>query len=440
MNTDAGPGDVGGFAALYAQWASALRPSTGTLDPNTIAPELLKLLQSHGPFREGPTLPPEGIPPGRWRATLAPWLHAAESAYQQWARSAAAADLVGAAVRAAVAHHPHLPADWSRGVGADASAWAALGLPAEGMPRTLVWEEGAARVFRYGDATARSTPLLIVYALINRPSILDLEAERSMIRGLVAGGRAVYLLEWGDPRPDAPGWTWSELVLGTLDRAVRTVAGRRTIDLMGICQGGVFALCYAALVPRRIRRLVTLVTPVDCQTLDDLLSHWMRRLDVGPMALSQSVIPGAALAAVFQALAPYRLGLGKYLDLLDHADDPHWVQRFRRMERWVHDSPDQPAALWADFVQRCYQQNQLLHGTLTLGDRTVDLARIEAPLLNVYALDDHIVPPAASRALAGLTRSKRYDEMAVPTGHIGIFVSQRAAGLPARIAEWLARR
>ena len=69
-----------------------------------------------------------------------------------------------------------------------------------------------------------------------------------------------------------------------------------------------------------------------------------------------------------------------------------------------------------------------------------DLGRIEAPLLNVYALDDHIVPPAASRALAGLTRSKRYDEIAVPTGHIGIFVSQRAAGLPARIAEWLARR
>jgi polyhydroxyalkanoate synthase len=442
LTIGSGTGPADGLTALYAQWAAALGQPSGAFDANAVAPEVAKLLQAYTALvGGGMSLPPlAGIPSGRWRATLAPWLQAAESAYQQWARSPAAADYVVTTAQAAMTHRKSLPTEWGQGYGAAAAARDAFGLPAEGMPRVVMWEEGAARVYQYGESTHRSAPLFIVYAMINRPSILDLDAERSMIRGLVAGGRTVYVLEWGDPGPADQGRPLVDWVLGTVDRAVRAVAGRRAIDLMGICQGGVFALCYAALEPRRVRRLVTLVTPVDCHTPDDVLSHWIRHLDVGPMVSAQSAVSGAALATAFQALAPYRLGVGKYLDLLDHADDPRWVQRFRRMERWVHDSPDQPAAAWCDFVQRCYQQNQLVRGTLTLGDRAVDLGRIEAPLLNVYALDDHIVPPAASRALAGLTRSKRYDEIAVPTGHIGIFVSQRAAGLPARIAEWLARR
>jgi polyhydroxyalkanoate synthase len=75
-----------------------------------------------------------------------------------------------------------------------------------------------------------------------------------------------------------------------------------------------------------------------------------------------------------------------------------------------------------------------------LADRRVDLGAIRAPLLNVYALEDHIVPPDAARALSGITGAREYDELAVPTGHIGMFVSRRAQSVPQRIASWLERR
>jgi poly(3-hydroxyalkanoate) synthetase len=53
-------------------------------------------------------------------------------------------------------------------------------------PRTLLWTKNKTRLYRY-DRPAQvpvryRTPLLIVYALINKPYILDLIPQRSFIR------------------------------------------------------------------------------------------------------------------------------------------------------------------------------------------------------------------------------------------------------------------
>ena len=285
----------------------------------------------------------------------------------------------------------------------------------------------------------RSTPVLIVYALVNRPSILDLEPGRSLIGGLVEAGRDVYLLDWGDPTEADHGRSLDDFVLGTLARAVTAIGRGRPIDLLGVCQGGVLSLLYTASQPSRVRRLVTMVTPVDFHTGEDLLSHWVRSLERSAAAEPQRM-PGFMLDAVFQSLAPFRIGMGKVIDLLDHIHDEPWVRLFRRMEQWVHDGPDQPARFAATFSSLFYQQNCLVGGPFEFGGARVDLRQIRSPLLNIYGLQDHIVPPASSRALAGLTQSKRYTEIAVPTGHIGMFVSSRAAELPRQIAGWLARR
>jgi polyhydroxyalkanoate synthase len=314
------------------------------------------------------------------------------------------------------------------------------GLAAQTTPRVEVWREGSLRLFRYGMAEGHSGPaLLLLYAQINRPSILDLEPGRSLIEGLVAAGRDVYLLDWGDPQPEDHERTLAQLLQGPVHRAMKAISSRRKVDLLGICQGGVFALLYAAMYPNRVRRLVTMVTPVDFQTPDDLLSLWARAC--APTALgAPQFSSGSALHLLFQMLAPFRQGVGKYLDLLGNLNDPAWVQRFRRMERWVHDCPDPPRTILRTFVEDLYRQNGLLRNTLRLDGQQIDLRKIRAPLLNIYGTEDHIVPPASSRALSGLSASRRYEEWALPVGHIGIFVSAKAAALPSRIALWLARR
>jgi len=71
----------------------------------------------------------------------------------------------------------------------------------------------------------------------------------------------------------------------------------------------------------------------------------------------------------------------------------------------------------------------------------VDLRAITMPVLNVYAKDDHIIPPATSRALGGLVGTEDYTELALPGGHVGVFVGGKAQGLFAPgVAEWLAKR
>ena len=429
------------LATFYARFANAVRDGHLAEAREPLIADVLRMaqawVQAMPPAMAVPDLPAAG----GLRAALGPWLAMAETAYQQWVRSEAADALIGAWTAGVAIPQGRHAAAMGAGEALGQAALDAVGLPAEGMARTLIHADGSARVYRYGDRlSTQSTPLLIVYAFVNRPSILDLAPDRSLIRGLVAAGRAVYLLDWGDPQPADAARSLEDYITGTLDRAVRVVGGRRAVDLLGVCQGGVLSLVYAAHRPRRVRRLITMVTPVDCRTPDDLLSHWIQPVAPMTWAMGSGQVSGRLLDLAFQCLAPYRVGLGKVLDLIDHAADPLWVQRFRRMERWVHDCPDQPGRAFAEFVRYFYEQNQLFNGTFVLAGRPLNLRQIQAPILNVYGLHDHVVPPAASRALAGLTASKRYAELAMPTGHIGIFVSARAIGLPAQLGAWLARR
>ena len=68
-------------------------------------------------------------------------------------------------------------------------------------PRTVIFELEGVRLYRYGAVQAgfAGTPLLIVYALVNRPEVADLQADRSLIAALMARGFDVYLIDWGYP-------------------------------------------------------------------------------------------------------------------------------------------------------------------------------------------------------------------------------------------------
>jgi len=71
----------------------------------------------------------------------------------------------------------------------------------------------------------------------------------------------------------------------------------------------------------------------------------------------------------------------------------------------------------------------------------VDLADITMPVLNIYAKQDHLVPPTASIALQSLVGTKDYTEIAFKGGHIGIYVSGSAQReVPPAVGRWLDER
>jgi polyhydroxyalkanoate synthase len=152
-------------------------------------------------------------------------------------------------------------------------------------------------------------------------------------------------------------------------------------------------------------------------------------------------LPGQLLNFTFLSLSPFRLAGQKYVDLVDILDDARALKNFLRMEKWIFDSPDQAGEAFRQFARDFFQQNKLVKGEVVIGGQRVDLHNITIPVLNVYAMQDHLVPPAASRALAGCCGSRDYSELSFQGGHIGIYVSARAQReVPPAIASWLLAR
>lgn len=315
-------------------------------------------------------------------------------------------------------------------------------------PRHQVWQDGKVSLYRFlaeeGVQTPARQPLLVVYALVNRPYMIDLQQDRSLVQRLLALGHDVYVLDWGYPDRGDRYLQVDDYVLRYIDGAVRhlcAASGQDSIDLLGVCQGGVFSLCYAALEPTRVRNLITMVTPVDFHSEGNMLGQWARALDVDLLVDTLGNIPADLMNISYLMLKPFRLNLHKYVAMLDILHDRQALADFLRMEKWIFDSPDMAGAAFAQFIKQFYQANGLVHGTVELDGRTVDLSRLRMPVLNIYAEQDHLVPPAASQALAGLVGTGDYSEHSFAGGHIGIYVSSRAQReVPACIDGWLRAR
>ncbi len=309
-----------------------------------------------------------------------------------------------------------------------------------------VYREDKVVVYRFrGDKkpTAK-TPTLIVYALVNRPYMVDLQEDKSLVRNLLAQGEDVYLIDWGYT-DGADRWlNLDDYINGYIRRSVDAVAknaGVKKINLLGICQGGAFSLCFSTIYPEKVRNLITMVTPVDFHTPDNMLSQWSRKIDIDLCVDTMGNISADMMNYTYLTLKPVRLFQQKYIGLVDILDNKDDMENFLRMEKWIFDSPDQAGEAFREFTRDFFQGNKLLKGGLKIGSKKVDLSTLKLPILNIFAEQDHLVPPAASRALADATASKDYTQIAFKGGHIGIYVSGRAQrDVPPAIHNWLAER
>lgn len=313
-------------------------------------------------------------------------------------------------------------------------------------PKDLVYEEDKLRLYHYkkeGESTCK-IPVLIVYALVNRQYMLDLQPDRSIIRNLLQHGTDLYIIDWGYPTKADMYLTLDDYINGYLGNCVdfvRKTTKNDKINLMGICQGGTFAAIYSALYPEKVKNLVTLVTPVDFSTNDGLLFRWSKHMNIDAMADAYRVIPGDFLNAGFLMLMPFTLNIRKYMDMLDVLEDKEKFLNFLRMEQWIFDSPGQAGETFRQFLKDCYQENKLVKGELKVGDKVVNLKNITMPLLNIYAIADHLVPPSSTKPLNDLVGSTDKALYEFKGGHIGVFVGSKSQKeLAPAIAKWLHER
>ena len=312
--------------------------------------------------------------------------------------------------------------------------------------KELIYQEDKLKLYRYSRAEPSTcrTPVLVVYALVNRQYMLDLQPDRSMIRNLLNLGLDVYIIDWGYPSKGDMYLTLDDYVNGYIDNCVdvvRRVSHSAKINLMGICQGGTFSAIYAALNPQKIQNLVTLVAPIDFSTNEALLFNWSKHLNIDALVDSYKIIPGDFLNGGFLMLMPFNLNIRKYVDMLDVMEDKDKLLNFLRMEKWIFDSPGQAGECMRQFIKDCYQDNKLVKGELKLGDKTVDLGNITMPLLNIYASADHLVPPAATKPLNDHVGTEDKTLYEFKGGHIGVFVGGKSQKeLAPAISKWLHER
>ncbi len=313
-------------------------------------------------------------------------------------------------------------------------------------PKELVYEEDKVKLYHYKPLAKKVSPVptLIVYALVNRQYMMDLQQNRSVVRGWLEQGLDIYIMDWGYPDKMDKYLTMEDYIDGYINNAVdavRRLSGQEKINLLGVCQGGTFCTIYSALYPEKIRNLVTMVAPIDFHVDDGLLNIWSRYLNVDTMVDTFGVIPGDFMNVGFLMLKPFQLMLDKYMGLLNNIDNPEVVQDFVRMEKWIFDSPGQAGEAFRKFVKDLYQENKLIKNEFELNGRQVNLKKITMPLLNVFAEQDHLVPPSSSRPLNKAVGSKDTDMISFPGGHIGIYVSSKSQKEVApAVARWLHER
>jgi poly[(R)-3-hydroxyalkanoate] polymerase subunit PhaC len=313
-------------------------------------------------------------------------------------------------------------------------------------PKTEVYAEDKLRLYHYNRDTEATikTPVLIVYALVNTYKMLDLQPDRSYIKNLLNLGLDVYLIDWGTPTKSDRYLNMDDYINDYINNCVDVIRKKHKaekINIISICQGGTFSVIYTALHQNKIKNLVTQVTPVDFSTNDGLLFRWAKDMDFDKLVEGyDGLIPGEFLNEGFNMLKPTQQ-FQKQQALLNVLDDKDKLLNFLRMEKWIAESPAQAGECYRQFMKDLYQKNLLIKNELVVGGKKVNLKNITCPVLNVYATQDHLVPPAASIPLCDHIGSTDKETYSFAGGHIGVFVGSKSQKeLAPAVANFLKKR
>lgn len=314
-------------------------------------------------------------------------------------------------------------------------------------PKDVLIERGTMRLSRYRPRAEEvyRVPLLLVMATTNRGYIFDMVPGQSLVEYLLDQGFDVFMLDWNPPRADERTLSLESYVLDFIPAAVTRVAaetGESDVSVVGYCFGGVLSLLWAALEGEgRLANLVTFTTPVDFSAMD-LFQAWADRrfFDVDRLVETMGNCPGEYLYTAFDMLRPGARAAAQ-VRLYDRMWDDEFVKSFRMFDRWASDILPLAGEYFRQTTKSLMWENRLLHASMTVGGRTVDLGEITAPFLHVAAEHDHIVPPAASAPLIGMVGSTDKEEVVLKGGHVSLVAGANAIRrLWPKLAHWLGTR
>jgi polyhydroxyalkanoate synthase len=313
-------------------------------------------------------------------------------------------------------------------------------------PRDAVWTYRTTTLYRYrSDRREHAIPVLLVFALINRPDVFDLRSGHSFVEHLLEEGFDVYLLDWGVPDDEdadrgLDGYVCDELAWGI--RETLRSSGEDEVTLLGWCIGATLCAMHCALGNSAVRNLLLLTAPID--TRGSLYARWIGHdeFDAGLVADGWPSVPGQTIDFANKLMKPVANHWTTYRRLWQDVLAGKRVRdTWQPVAKWVADNPPFPGRAYREWLAWMYRDNRLVRGGLRLRGRRVDLRRIDQNLLVVTAAGDHIAPRAGTLPILDLVTSEDVTHFDRPGGHIGLMAGSKAKHeIWPDLANWLRER
>ncbi|ALC87815.1 poly(R)-hydroxyalkanoic acid synthase [Bacillus sp. FJAT-22090] len=313
-------------------------------------------------------------------------------------------------------------------------------------PKEVIWTKNKAKLYRYQPQSKKTNrvPILMIYALINKPYILDLSPGNSLIEYLTNQGHDVYLLDWGTPGYEDRHMKLDHYILDYIPKAVKKVlktSNASEISLLGYCMGGTMTTIFAALHPELpIRNIVLLTSPTDFSDAG-LYTNWLdeRYFNVDKLVDTLGLIPPDMIDFGNKLLNPIGNYYGPYISLVDRGENEKFVTNWKLMQKWLADGIPFAGEAYRQWIGELYQQNKLINDDLYIRGQNVELGNITANLLNIAGKKDVIVNPRQAEPLNDKVSSKNKTYHLVNTGHVSVVTGSKAINeIHPMIGNWLA--
>ncbi|MBS0518485.1 MAG: alpha/beta fold hydrolase [Proteobacteria bacterium] len=288
-------------------------------------------------------------------------------------------------------------------------------------------------------STGQPTLVCAPFAL-HGATVADFAPGHSLVETLLHGGRhRLFVTDWRSATNDMRLLTVDNY-LAELNVAVDEIGA--PVDLVGLCQGGVMSLIYAARFPEKVRKLVLAGSPIDTDAGSSLFSTAARALPLS--ALDEVVDLGAGRMQgqrVMDVLRPTLIGNeGPKALQLDEATDAAATTLSERFNAWYDRTVDLPGVYYHQLLLWLFKENRLAEGRFEALGREIDLATVRHPLFLLAAKDDEFVAPDQLMSVRRLvsTDAEAIEAMIEPCSHLALFMGRIVLNDAwRRIARWL---
>ena len=302
--------------------------------------------------------------------------------------------------------------------------------PGKVIKRTELYE-----LIHYEPTTEKvlATPIVIFPPWINRFYILDLTADKSLIRWAVEQGLSVFVVSWRSADASMKDVRWDDYVLrGQIDAidTVRDLLDVPAVHAVGYCVAGTTLAATLALLTARgeadkVASATFFTAQVDFSKAGELsLFVDDDQLELIRSLSAEGFLDGRVMAATFNLLRGREL-IWNYVtsNYLLGEDAPPFD-----LLHWNADVTNLPATWHLSYLTDLYRDNRLVQpGSLSIDHTPLDLTTVKTPSYVQAGREDHIAPAESVwRITHHFTGPLRF--VLAGSGHIAGVVNPPSAG------------